>query len=311
MAVMKKGYLFGRGRAAAVPLLLLLPGVFFYLLIAFGPSLATAVYSFTDATGIKGLPINWVGFDNYDEFLFQGAASRENLAAVRRTLLFMGLVTTIQFTLGLVLALLLNQKIRGRYFFRTLFFMPVFLGVVIQGLMWKLMLLPRGGPVSEVWGWFGLQSEFLGGQPMEAFAWVIVVQIWANVGITMVIFLAGMATIDETLYEAARIDGAGGWQLFRNVTWPLLTPSINTNFLLNVIGSLQAWQLFLILVGYKPGTQVLSYVIFAEGFGQTGGAGSFRQGFAAAASIVLFVLVLILGMLANWFVARRERKYAI
>ena len=140
---------------------------------------------------------------------------------------------------------------------------------------------------------------------------MIVVQIWANVGITMVIFLAGMQTIDETLYEAARIDGAGGWQLFKSITWPQLTPAINTNFLLNIIGSLQAWQLFLVLIGYRPGTQVLGYLVFAEGFGQTTGSvsGAFRQGYAAAASIVLFFLVLVLGMSANWFVQRRERKY--
>ena len=311
MALMRKNYLFDRGWKAYIPIFLLLPGVFFYLLVGFGPSVATSVYSFTDATGLRGLPVNWVGFENYDEFLFQGAASRDNLAALRRTLIFMVVVTVVQFTLGLVLALLLNQKIRGRYFFRTLFFMPVFLGVVIQGLMWKLMLLPRGGPVAELFALFGAESEFLGGQPTTAFAWVIVVQIWANVGITMVIFLAGMQTIPEDLYEAARIDGASGWQLFRNVTWPLLTPAINTNFLLNVIGSLQAWQLLWILVGWKPGTQVLGYLVFAEGFGQTGGGGSFRQGFAAAASIVLFLLVLVIGMGANWLVRRREEKYAI
>lgn len=310
--MMTKNYLFARGWRAWAPILLLVPGVFFYLLIAFGPSLATAVYAFTDATGIKGLPINWIGLENFNEFLFRGAASRDNLAALQRTLVFMFFVTTIQFSLGLALALLLNQKLRGRIFFRTLFFMPVFLGVVIQGLMWRLMLLPRGGPMAEVFGIFGIESEFLGGAPTEAFIWVIVVQIWANVGITMIIFLAGMATIPDDYYEAARIDGARGWNLFRHVTWPLLTPAINTNFLLNVIGSLQSWQLFLILTGYKPGTQVLGYVIFAEGFGQTGGASaSFRQGFAAAASVVLFVLVLVLGMIAQWIVIRREKKYAV
>ncbi len=309
MQVMKKGYLFGKGWRGNWPILLLLPGLLFYLIIAVGPSLATAVYAFTDATGLRGLPVNWVGFDNFREFLVQGAASRDNLAALQRTLVFAFFVTTIQFSLGLLLAVVLNQKIRGRFFFRTLFFMPVFLGVVIQGLMWKLMLLPRGGPVSEVFNVFGVQSEFLGGPPTEAFVWVLVVQIWANVGITMVIFLAGMQTIPTDLYEAARIDGARGWKLFRNVTWPLLTPAINTNFLLNVVGSLQAWQLFLVLIGYKPGTQVLGYLVFAEGFGQTGGSGSFRQGFAAAASIVLFILVLIFGMVANYIVARREKKY--
>ncbi len=310
MNIMRKNYLFGsEGRwQRLTPIYLLIPGVFLYFLIALGPSIATTYFSFTDASGLRGAPINWVGFDNYDEFLFQGLASRDNIDATLRTLKFSVAVTFIQFTLGLIIALILNQNLRGRTFFRTLFFIPVILGVVIQGLMWKLFLLPRGGPMATIFGWFGLQSEFLGGQPNEVFNWVIVVQIWANVGITMVIFLAGMQTISPDLYEAARIDGAGSWQIFRNITWPQLTPAINTNFLLNIIGSLQAWQLFYVLIGWKPGTQVLGYVVFAEGFGQ-GGSPSFRQGFAAAASIVLFFLVLIIGFAANKYVSYRERSY--
>lgn len=304
-------YLFGGGRRRWTPILLLLPAFLLYLLIALGPSIATSVYSFTDATGIRGATVNWVGFENYREFLFRGVASRDNLAALQRTLVFMFFVTTIQFTFGLIVALVLNQKLRGRTVFRTLYFLPYILGVVIQGLMWKLFLLPRNGPIAQVLGLFGSQSEFLGGQPNEAFAWVIVVQIWANMGVTMVIFLAGLQTIPAEMYEAGKIDGASRWQLFRNVTWPLLTPSINTNFLLNVIGSLQAWQLFLVLIGYRPGTQVLGYLVFAEGFGQTSGSVSsaFRQGFAAAASIVLFILVLILGFAAQYIVNRREQRY--
>lgn len=304
-------YLFGRGQSRWTPILLLLPGFLLYLLIALGPSLATGVYSFTDATGIRGAPVNWIGFDNYKEFLFRGVASRDNIDALKRTLMFCFFVTTIQFTLGLVVALLLNQKIKGRTIFRTIYFLPVILGVAIQGLIWKLFLLPRGGPMAQIWELFGANSEFLGGQPNEAFAWVIVVQIWANLGITMVIFLAGLQTIPAELYEAARIDGAGGWQLFRNVTWPLLTPSINTNFLLNIIGSLQAWQLFLVLIGYRNGTQVLGYLVFAQGFGQTSGSvtSAFRQGFAAAGSIVLFFLVLVIGLGAQHIVSRREQRY--
>ena len=128
----------------------------------------------------------------------------------------------------------------------------------------------------------------------------------------LVVLHVGMrnGNVPEDLYEAARIDGAGGWQLFRSITWPQLTPAINTNFLLNIIGSLQAWMLFLVLIGYRNGTQVLSYLIWAEGFGQTGDqAASLRLGYASAASIVLFLLVLVLGMSANAFVTRRERKY--
>ena len=310
MKIMRDNYLFGsEGRwQRLIPIFLLLPGVLLYFLIALGPSTATSVYSFTDASGLRGAPVNWIGFDNYDEFLFQGLASRDNIAATVRTLVFCVAVTFIQFTLGLILALLLNQDLRGRTFFRTLFFIPVILGVVIQGLMWRLFLLPRGGPMATIFGLFGIQSEFLGGQPNEAFMWVIVVQIWANVGITMVIFLAGMQTISEDLYEAARIDGASNWQLFWNVTWPQLTPAINTNFLLNIVGSLQAWQLFYVLVGWKNGTQVLGYLIFAQGFGQAG-TPAFRQGFAAAASIVLFFLVLIIGFAANKVVSWREERY--
>ncbi len=299
--------LFGTGLRRYVPWLLLAPGLLAYLAIGVGPSIATIFYSFTDATGIKGIPINWVGFDNYDEFLFQGARSRDNLDALQRTLVFMVLVTFIQFGVGLLMAVLVNQKLPGRLVFRTLFFVPVILGVAVQGLMWKLFLLPGGGPMSNIFGWFGLESEFLGGP--NAFYWVIVVQIWANAGFTMVIFLAGMQTIPADLYEAASVDGATGWQLFKNVTWPQLTPAVNTNFLLNIIGSLQAWMLFLVLTGYRNGTQVLGYVVYAEAFGQTGATTSFRQGYAAAASIVLFLLVLVLGMTANFVVSRRERKY--
>ncbi len=306
MAAAPQQNMFGGGIARLYPWLLLLPGFAAYLIIGVGPSLATTIYSFTDATGIRGIAINWVGLDNYDEFLFQGARSRDNLDALNRTLIFMFLVTSLQFIVGLVMALLVNQNLRGRLFFRTLFFVPVILGVAVQGLMWKLFLRPGAGPMHEIFSQLGLESQFLGGE--NAFYWVIFVQIWANAGFTMVIFLAGMQTIPSELYEAAAVDGATGWKLFKNITWPQLTPAVNTNFLLNIVGSLQAWMLFLVLTGYRKGTQVLGYVVYAEAFGQTGNS-SFRQGFAAAASIVLFVLVLIIGMVANNIVNRRERKF--
>ncbi len=303
-------YHFGRGRARLSPYLLFIPGILLYLLIALGPSLATSVFSFTDATGIRGAPIHWIGLENYREFLLLGQASRDNYAALGRTLIFCFFVTTIQFGLGLLVAMLVNQRLKGTNFFRTLYFMPVILGAVIQGLIWSLFLYPLGGPMARILEFFGTSSEFFGGQPNEAFAYVIVVQIWANMGTTMVIFLAGLQTIPDELYEAAQIDGASGWQVFSNVTWPLLTPSVNTNLLLNIIGSLQAWQLFLVLIGYRNGTQVLGYLVYAQGFGQTSGSmvNPFRQGYAAAASIVLFFLVLVLGMVTQTFLRRREER---
>ena len=303
-------YHFGRGWSRWIPYLLLLPGVFFYIVIALGPSLATSVYSFTDATGLKGATTHWVGLDNYKEFLLMGQASRDNLDALWRTLVFCFFVTTIQFGLGLLVALVINQPLKGRNFFRTIYFMPVILGAVIQGLIWSLFLYPMGGPLARVLEVFGTRSEFLGGQPSEAFAWVIAIQIWANMGTTMIIFLSGLQTIPAELYEAAKIDGASTWQVFSNVTWPLLTPSVNTNLTLNIIGSLQAWQLFLVLLGYRNGTQVLGYLIYATGFGQTSGStsSSFRQGYAAAASIILFLLVLMIGTIVQYVLRRREMR---
>lgn len=301
-------YPFGRGWQRLIPYFLVAPGVFLYFLIALGPSLATFLYSFTDASGVAGAPINWIGLENYREFLFAGQAALDNIDALRRTIIFSVLVSTIQFGLGLLVAVLLNQGLWGTRFFRILFFMPVILGVVIQGLIWKLFLYPLGGPASKIVEMFGAYSEFLGGQ--DAFWWVIIVQIWANMGVTMMIFIAGLQTIPSELYEAAQIDGASPWDSFRYVTWPLLTPSVNTNLILNIIGSLQAWQLFLVLTGYRQGTQVLGYVIYAQGFGQTSGSVSnaFRQGYAASASIVLFVLVLVVGMTTQYVLNRREEK---
>lgn len=301
-------YPFGRGWQRFTPYLLIFPGLFLYFMIALGPSLATSLYSFTDASGVAGAPINWIGLENYREFLFAGQAARDNYDALGRTLIFSVVVSTLQFGLGLLVAVLLNQQLPGTRFFRTLFFMPVILGVVIQGLIWRLFLYPLGGPASKILEIFGAYSEFLGSQ--DAFWWVIFVQIWANMGITMIIFLAGLQTISADLYEAAQIDGASGWQSFRFVTWPLLTPSVNTNLILNIIGSLQAWQLFLVLTGYRQGTQVLGYLIYAQGFGQTSGSVSnpFRQGYAAAASIVLFILVLVIGMTTQYILRRREER---
>lgn len=301
-------YHFGRGWARATPYLLLLPGVLFYFIIALGPSLATAVYSFTDAT-LPGAPVRWIGLENYREFLLMGQASTDNLAVLGRTLIFSFFVSTIQFVIGLFVAVIINQKLKGRNIFRTLYFMPVILGAVIQGLIWSLFLYPMGGPLAKFLALFGAQPLFLGGQATEAFAWVIVVQIWANMGTTMIIFLSGLQTIPNEMYEAATIDGANTWQVFQNVTWPLLTPSVNTNLTLNIIGSLQAWQLFLVLLGYKQGTQVLGYLIYATGFASAGGtSASFRQGYAAAASIVLFLIVLVIGMFVNNVLRRREAR---
>jgi ABC-type sugar transport system permease subunit len=308
---MKHGYYFGGKASRLVPYLLLLPGMLLYVFISLGPSIATVFYSFTDASGLIGAPMHFVGLSNYQEFLFMGQNIRDNAAVLVRTLEFSFLVTVIQTGLGLLAAMLLNQRLAATTVFRTIFFLPVILGVTIVGLTWTLFLYPLGGPAEKLLNLLGGRSEFLGGPPFQAFLWVTWVQIWANMGVTMIIFLGGMQTIPSELLEAARMDGAGGWRTFRSVTFPLLTPSLNTNLTLAIIGSLQAWQLLLVMKGVTNGTQVLGLIIYAIAFGRTSAnptSVAMRQGYGAAASVVLFVLVLIIGMGAQLLMRLRERR---
>lgn len=310
---MRQGYSyrFGSKGTKFIPYLLLAPGLLFYLVFSLGPSVATAGYSFTDASGLIGSKANWIGFDNYKEFLFMGANVRDNLEITMRTLLFSVIVTVVQTAFGLLVALLLDMRMRLSNFFRTVFFLPVILGATVIGLMWTLFLYPLGGPAQQFIGLFGLRSEFLGGPPSLVFYWIIWIQIWANMGITMIIFLGGLQTVPSELREAARIDGANGWQVFRNVTFPLITPSFNTNVLLEIIGSLQAWQLFLVIKGPTNGLNVLGIWVYALAFGRQSNnptQAAMRQGYGAAASMVLFVIVLIIGLAAQRLLARRERR---
>ena len=310
---MRQGYSYSFGSRGSkfIPYLLLAPGLIFYLVFSLGPSVATAGYSFTDASGLVGSKAKWIGLDNYKEFLFMGANVRDNLEITLRTLLFSVIVTIVQTAFGLLAALLLDMRLKLSNFFRTLFFLPVILGATIIGLMWTLFLYPLGGPAQQLLGLFRLHSEFLGGPPSTVFYWIIWIQIWANMGITMIIFLGGLQTVPNELREAARIDGANGWQVFRNVTFPLITPSFNTNILLETIGSLQAWQLFLVIKGPTNGLNVLGIWVYALAFGRQSNnptQAAMRQGYGAAASMVLFVIVLIIGLTSQRLLARRERR---
>ncbi len=109
-------YHFGGGKSRWVPYAFLLPGLLLYVLIALGPSIATTFFAFTNATGIRGAPVDWVGLDNFKEFLFMGQASKDNIAALGPILIFCFFVTTIQFSLGLLIAVLVNQNSRAQTF---------------------------------------------------------------------------------------------------------------------------------------------------------------------------------------------------
>jgi len=280
------------------------------VLTVFGlvPAVGMLVVSFTDLRGLPYLPVNWVGVDNYVSF-FSPAKWADSANALRNTLVFAIVSTVIQIVLALGIAILLNRPLRGRNLYRAVVFMPTVLGVTVTGLVWSLMFNVTGGPAASFLSLFGQQSAFFG-DPRIALALVIVVQIWMIVGISVIIFLSGLQAIPEELYEAGAIDGASGWQRFRFLTIPMLAPSITANVLLGIVNALQSYQLTYVLTGpSNKSTQVLSLLVFVQGFGGASGTTlSQSQGYAAAISMVQFAIVGIVSLLALWYLRKREAK---
>jgi raffinose/stachyose/melibiose transport system permease protein len=273
-----------------------------------GPSLATAVFSLTDVTGVTNAPWHWVGLSNYTDFLFGGNA-RDNRDILIRTAIFAIAVTGIQNGLALLLAVLLNARPRGHLFYRSVFFMPTVLGVTIIGLIWTLFFY-IGGPADQIFSSFHIHTGFLADNT-TGFGWVIFVQIWQNLGFSIVIFLAGLQTISPELYQAGTIDGGNRWQLFRFVTIPLLAASVTINVLLAVIGSLQTYQLIYVLTAGAHNTSTLAYQVYNTGFRGGGTGSSSLLGYASAVSMIQFVFVLVVVLIVQWYLHRREVAAAL
>jgi len=291
-------YVFGRGWRRWAPVLGIFPALAVYLAFGIYPSIMTAIYSLTQYNGIAGTPLNFVGFANYiDAFTAAGGIG----PAIRTTLIFAVAVTVVQNMLGLLLALAFNAKVRGTTFYRALVFLPWVLSVVVTGMLWSLIFAPVGGPIEPIWhAFFGNTSSFFGSYAL-ALPLVIFVQVWQNTGFTMMIYLAGLQTIPEELLEAASLDGASAWRKFRNVTFPLLASSTTVNILLSVIGSLGTYDLIYVLTNGQSGTNTLGMYMFSTAF-----EGSNQLGYASMIQMVQFVLVLIVTVILQWYLRRRE-----
>ncbi len=280
-------------------------GISLVVLFSIIPAIGIFVISFTDIRSLPFLPTHWIGLGNYHTF-FSSAQIAYNMHALKNTFVFAIAVTLFQNVLALLIAVLLNQRLRGRNFARAVVFMPTILGVTVVGLIFSLIFNPSGGPAASVWKSFGGSSAFFG-DPHLAMTLVIAVQVWSGIGVAVVIYLAGLQAIPQELYEVASIDGATRWQKLRQVTYPLLAPSVTANTLLCIIGSLQSYQLIYVLTGpSNPATQVLSLAIFTQGFGGSQGGSVQSQGYAASISIVQFIIVMIVSVATLAYLRRKE-----
>jgi ABC-type sugar transport system permease subunit len=281
------------------PYILILPGTVFYLMVTIIPMVVGFWMSFHSWTIIRPTK-PWVGIANYQKVI----ANPVFWTAMKNTLIYTVGVVPFQMALALMAAVLLNTQIRGRTFFRLLYYLPVVTPLSIAAVIWTWIYNPNLGLLN----WFLRSLGFGGrdwlGDPKIAMFSVIIVAIWSGLGYRMVIFLAALQGIPDTYYEAAMIDGAGRFELFRFITMPLLKPATLYVLITSVIGSFQVFGLVNVLTGGGPldATNVLVMWIHRRAFGD------YQFGEAAAASFVLFALVLAVTAI-QWRILGREVSY--
>lgn len=291
------GNVFG-GQQRIVIYLTMVPGLLIFLLFGIVPSVSTLIISFTDYTAIPGAAIHFVGLSNYVHLFVNNLQGLKN--SLEDTLIFAAGVTIFQNLFGLWMANFLTKKFPGVHLFRTFVFIPAVLGVTVIGLMWSLILTPSGGPVASILSLFGTSSAFFGSNTW-AMPLVIFVQIWANLGFTTVVYIAGLNTVPTEFHEAAKMDGASGWRTFWKVTFPMIAPSVTVNLILASAGSLRTYDLIYVLTDGVHNTNTLGMYMFNTAF-----QGSGNLGLGAGIGILQFILTIIVVLILQKYLTRRE-----
>ena len=246
----------------------------------------------------------WFGWDWGNSKVLVLARDLVFMKALTNTLFFVAVVAPLQSLIALLLALMINQKLRGINVFRTVYFMPVVVSIVVVSLLWRFIYDGRSGLLNNLLQFLSLGHfkpiDWLG-NPDTAIWAIIVMSIWQAVGFHMVIWLAGLQNIPLTLYEAADIEGASSWQKFRFVTWPGLR---NTAVLILVVITMQAFALFsqidvMTNGGPLDSTQTLVFQAVQRGYEQQNIAGG------SAISVLLFLMVLTISLVQRY--VTRER----
>ena len=246
------------------------PSIIFLIVFVILPIIAAFYYSFTDYDLMKAPRL--AGFKNYANLIEDARLTR----SITNTLYYAAVTVPAGVVTSLMLAILINRSIRGIYVFRAMFYMPVVSSFVSVALIWLWFYEPQFGLFNEVLETIGLpRSKFLRGAP-TAMASIIVLSVWKNMGLNMIIYLAGLQGIPPHLYEAAEIDGAGRVSTFFRITLPLLSP---TTFLVVIVYIIHALQMFVQVLIMTP----------SGGFG--GGGGNYNVGGPLDSTVSVVVLI--------------------
>ncbi|CAH0343948.1 Melibiose/raffinose/stachyose import permease protein MelD [Bacillus sp. CECT 9360] len=274
-----------------------LPALFMVSFFILYPFVNGLKISFTNWNGFSQT-YDYVGLDQYTRML----KDANTWLVVKNTLLY-GLGSTIlQNAIGLLYALLLNQNIKIRSFTRTIVYLPVIISPLIMGYIWYFFFAFQGGALNDVLIFFGLEKINALGDP-SINTWIITfVNTFQFVGIAMIIYLAGLQSISKDYYEAAEIDGASSFQQFKNITLPLLMPSITINMVINIIGGLKLFDVIIALTGGGPGysSQSMSTFMYDLYFNRQ------DAGYAATQGILMALIILILSLSALIYFKRKE-----
>ncbi|WP_265522331.1 carbohydrate ABC transporter permease [Oerskovia flava] len=298
----------GRRRASAsqrgerrAGLAMAAPAAILLLLFLVVPVLLAFGLSVTNARLISPNPPRFVGLDN---FVRAFAADPVFVRSLINTFLFAVVVVPVQAGLGLFLAVLVNQKIRGVTAFRVIFFIPVVTSIVVVSILWRFMYREDGLVNSFIdtitfGAWQG--TAWLE-NPSTALGAIIVLSIWQAVGFHMLIWLSGLQTIPEELYEAARMDGASPWQLFANVTWPGLRSTMVFVLVTITIAALGLFVQIDVMTQGGPvnSTTTLVYHAVRKGYREQ------ETGYGAAISLIFFVLVLIIALVQRYLTRDKD-----
>jgi multiple sugar transport system permease protein len=239
---------------------------------------------------LRGEPV-FNGLTNY-QLLF---TSEDFWQAIGNTVYFaVGSIPT-GMALALLVAILLNRPMRTLALYRTAYFLPTVTSMVAVSVVWMWIYHPDVGLMNYFLELFHLPAVRWLNDPMWAMPSIIILSVWKGMGYNVIIYLAGLQNIPEQLYEAAQIDGAGRWQLFRHVTWPLLTPTTFLILIMAVINSFQAFTEFNVMTQGGPlgRTTTIVYYLYQQAFQQ------FNMGYGSALAIVLFAIILGLTLVQN------------
>lgn len=273
-------------REGLIGYLFVLPSIIGFSIFVVYPLISSAYYSLTQWDGNTD-PV-FVGFKNY---IYMFTKDPSFMPSVKATVLFAILSVPSSLILGLLLAVLLNRNLPGVKLFRTALYLPAVLPSIATLTLWKFIYNPQFGLANQVLNFLHLPtSNWLSSESM-ALPSIVIIGLW-GVGSTMIIFLSGLQSVPQELYEAARLDGSGRLSLFARITLPMISPIIFLQLVMQIISAMQAFNQPQVLTGGGPGfsTNLLMLSIYKNGFGNLG---QFPQlGYAVAQVWVLFLFII-------------------